>query len=158
MSRPEFRLIPIGELKVHEEVDEEKVRELVREIQHRKIVAEPIWVARGSHVILNGHHRFRALQALGVDLVPAWIFDYHEGPIRLERWTPGPPIEKAEVVERAHERRPFPPKTTKHLLTTELPPRPTPLNQLFLRPGPVPAAPAPTAGGAVTTLRGSQRP
>ena len=105
------------------------------------------------------HHRFRALQALGVELVPAWVFDYHEGPIRLERWTPGPPIEKAEVERRARERRPFPPKTTRHRVEVELPDRPTPPAQLYATTAPrASAAGSAPAAGAVTTLRGSQRP
>lgn len=157
MSPPEFRLLHISELKIHEEVDETKVRELVTEIQRSGIVSEPIWVARGSHVILNGHHRFRALQALGVDLVPAWVFDYHGGPIRLERWGPGPQIEKEEVVRRGQERRPFPPKTTKHLLEVQLPAHPTPLARLRDRPAAAAAPPSEaTAAGPVPTLRGSR--
>jgi L-serine kinase (ADP) len=158
MKRPSFELVPIADLKIHEQVDEAKVRELVAEIRGSGVVAEPIWIARGSRVILNGHHRFRALQALGVDLVPAWVFDYLDGPIRLDRWTPGPPIAKEEVVRRAQDARPFPPKTTRHRLDVDLPDRPTALARLYARPAPTPAAPPTAAGAAVTSLRGSQRP
>ncbi len=145
MNGPEFRLLPIGELSIHEEVDEAKVLELVHEIRRSGIVEDPIWVAKGTHVILNGHHRFRALQALGAVLVPAWVFDY-EGPhVTLDRWQPGPAIAKHEVIRRAKEGRPFPPKTTRHRLGIALPHRPTPLGSIL------PSTGAAAAPDAVTT-------
>ena len=54
---PEFVLVPIERLRAHEEVEEANVAELVEEIRRAGVFADPIWVSRGSFVILNVHHR-----------------------------------------------------------------------------------------------------
>ena len=130
---PEFHLLPIRSLAVHEEIDPAKVDELVEEIRRTKVVREPIWVAADHHVILNGHHRFTALQRLGAVRVPAWVVAYDDPRVRLDRWGPGPPLSKEEVLARAKSERPFPPKTTKHSMPDGLPARPTPLETLLPR-------------------------
>ncbi|MCI4331733.1 MAG: ParB N-terminal domain-containing protein [Thermoplasmata archaeon] len=128
---PEFRLLEIASLSVHEEIDPVQVERLAREIERQGVVREPIWVAEGSHVILNGHHRFTALKKIGAVRVPAWVVSYDDPRVELDRWSPGPVLTKAEVIERARSARPFPPKTTKHSLPSEVPPHPTPLSELL---------------------------
>ncbi len=130
----EFALVPLADLKEHEEIDARDVGKLVRDIRARGEFSNPIWVARGSWVILNGHHRVAALRRLGAERVAAWVFDYHGPALLLDRWSPGPPIPKAEVERRALAGTPFPPKTTRHILTVDLPERSTPLAELMPRP------------------------
>lgn len=132
---PEFALVPIENLRAHERFDEESVAELVEELRRTGTFADPIWVARASLVILNGHHRVEALRRLGAERVPAWLVDYETDLVTLEPWRPGIPITKAEVIHRATHGDLFPPKTTRHHLRVELPPRPTPLSELTDGPG-----------------------
>ncbi|HEY1197685.1 MAG TPA: ParB N-terminal domain-containing protein [Thermoplasmata archaeon] len=129
----EFAFLRLSELKAHEQIEEANLLELMAHLERTKVLSDPIWVARGSSVILNGHHRVEALRRIGAERVPAWVFDYESDLIHLERWHPGPPIAKSEVVRRAVEGRLFPPKTTRHRLTLDLPPRPTPLSELLPR-------------------------
>jgi L-serine kinase (ADP) len=129
-STVEFVLIPIGELTPHERVDPAKVRHLAAELAREGVFEEPVWVARGSNVILNGHHRVAALRSLGADRVPAWRVEYASDAIDLDRWTPGPPISKADVVRRAAEGRLFPIRTTRHTWKAVPGHRPTPLSEL----------------------------
>jgi hypothetical protein len=131
---PEFALVPIDQLHPHEEVEEENVAELVAEIERTGVFADPIWVARDSWVILNGHHRVEALRRLGAVRAAAWVLDYETDFVSVEPWRPGLPITKAEIVRRALEGLLFPPKTTRHRLRDDLPPHPTPLAELR-RPG-----------------------
>ena len=126
----EFELVPIERLRAHEQYVEADVQALLRQIRNKGEFDNPIWVAKGSYVILNGHHRVEALRKLGLKRIPAWVFDYQGDHVALGRWRPGPPIAKTEVVQRAHRGRPFPPKTTRHRLRVELPPRTAPLEQL----------------------------
>ena len=126
----EFALVPIGELKAHERINESNIPELVALLRRTQVVADPIWVSRDSSVILNGHHRVEALRRIGAARVPAWVIDYESDLVHLERWHPGPPIAKSEVVQRGREGRLFPPKTTRHRLLLDLPARPTPLSEL----------------------------
>ncbi|MGI0055069.1 MAG: ParB N-terminal domain-containing protein [Thermoplasmata archaeon] len=143
MSRPPaFEILPIDRLHAHEATDPSAVANLRGEMLRTGVFAEPIWVARGSYVILNGHHRWEALRALGGRRIPAWVFDYLEDEeIRLDRWNAGPPISKSEVVRAAVQGRRFPIKTTRHRLAHSLPTRSTPLTELF--DGPVPDAALP---------------
>ncbi len=131
MTTPEFALVPIDRLKGHEEYDPSKVDQIVREIRRTGRFVDPIWVARGSFVILNGHHRVEALRRLGARRAAAWLFDYDGDLVTVEPWRPGPPIEKAEVVRRATGGRLFPPKTTRHRVTVDLPARSVPLEELL---------------------------
>jgi L-serine kinase (ADP) len=136
---PVFRLVPLADLKEHEEIDPADARSLAERILASGVVEDPIWVADGSGVILNGHHRVAALKSLGARRAPAWLIEYDADWVRLERWQEGPPIPKSEVVRRAATGQLFQPKTTRHILGVELPPRPTPLSEL-LEPEPAGAA------------------
>lgn len=129
----EFALLPLSVVKGHEQIEEGSLADLTAHIRRSRVLSEPIWVARGSLVILNGHHRVEALRRLGADRVPAWVLDYGSDLVHVERWRPGPPISKGEVVRRGEEGRLFPPKTTRHRLTMDLPARPTPLSELMPR-------------------------
>jgi L-serine kinase (ADP) len=140
LRAPRFELVPMARLRVHEDIVAADVVRLTAEIKAAGRVDDPIWVDGSTGAILNGHHRFAALRALGAARAPAWVFDYADPRIRLDRWREGPTISKAEVLRRSSERRPFPPKTTRHRLEVELPPRPTPLSELLDPPlAPLPA-------------------
>ncbi|MGP8077651.1 MAG: ParB N-terminal domain-containing protein [Thermoplasmata archaeon] len=127
---PRFALVPLAELRAHEQFDEKDIPGLVEEIRARGELHYPIWVAVGSHVILNGHHRVEALRRLGAVRAPAWLIDYHSAAVHVDRWSPGPSISKEEVERRAREGLLFPPKTTKHQIRLDLGERPTPLADL----------------------------
>jgi L-serine kinase (ADP) len=129
--RARFELLPIGELRIHEEIEASDLDRLVVRIREDGRVDEPILVSEQDHVILNGHHRFAALKALGASRAPTWVVDYLDPEIVLDRWKPGPPLTKEEVLRRGREARPFPPKTTRHRLAEPLPRHPTPLPLLL---------------------------
>lgn len=145
----EFTYLPIDRLREHEETRADRVQEVLRDIQRRGVVDEPILVSRGTHVVLNGHHRFAALRQLGARWVPVYLVDYENGGVLLERWTPGPPISKADVVRTASEGRLYPPKTTRHRLLFDVLHRPTPLKGLLGATSPVDA---PSAAGGYRVL------
>ncbi len=130
-DEPRFELIELQRLREHEEIDPGAVQALADRLRRDEVVQDPIWVARGSWVVLNGHHRVAALKRLGATRAPAWVFDYDSPAVHLERWSDGPPLSKAEVVERARRGQLYPPKTTRHVLDLELPLHPTPLAELF---------------------------
>jgi len=134
-GEPTFHLLLLRDLLEHEEIEPRKVDRLVASIRRTKVVADPIWVAAGSGIILNGHHRVAALRRLGAERVPAWVVEYYSPQVRLERWTEGPPIPKAEVERRAVQKDLFPPRTTRHVVISGLAERSTPLHDL-MRPSP----------------------
>ena len=132
MTQPaRFALVPIRDLHAHEQFVEESVVELMEEIRRAGVLTDPIWVSLGSLVILNGHHRVEAMRRMGASRIPAWLLDYETDIVSLERWHPGLPIPKAEVVRRGVGGHLFPPKTTRHKVRVDLPPHPTPLAELL---------------------------
>jgi L-serine kinase (ADP) len=141
-SLPRFELLPIDQLHAHEEVDPEEVQKLVRAIRSAGVVEDPIWVAEGSGVVLNGHHRLSALRALHAQRVPAWVLDYEDDSVALERWSPGPAISKSAVVRRALAGELFPPKTTRHRVRLPAERHRIPLTELL---APIGAPPRPAA-------------
>ncbi len=141
-TAPAFRLVPVASLHPHEQFDEGDVERLVKEIRSQGLVREPIWIAGAEGVILNGHHRYEALRRLGVRRVPAWVVDYSNSAMELNRWNPGPSLEKAEVLRRAREGVLFPPKTSRHVWRGPMPaPHPTTLAELQAD-GPVSGSPS----------------
>jgi len=103
---------------------------LVANLRSTRIVREPILVAEESLVILNGHHRVAALRQLGARTAPAWVVDYGDAAITLDRWDDGPRLAKSDVIARARSGHPYPPKTTRHRVLLDLPERPTSLTEL----------------------------
>ena len=128
-----YALLPLGRLRAHEEIVPADVPSLIDILRSAGEVREPLLVADRTWVILNGHHRYQALRAMGARRAPAWVVDYDDERITLDRWGPGEPISKAEVVRRAAAGELFPPKTTRHRLSVDLPDRPTPLTELGVR-------------------------
>ena len=131
----QFALLPIDSLRPHEQFDPDKAEEVRKEIERTGQVTDPVWVSRQDRVILNGHHRVEALRALGAVKIPAFLVDYSDESITLERWRPGPPIRKQEVLDRARRGELFPPKTTRHGVAGPTPVRITPLAALLASPG-----------------------
>jgi len=127
----EYALVPIDRLRRHERFNSHKVDLLEAEIRKAGVFADPIWVSRDSWVILNGHHRVEALRRLGAKWIPAWVFDYESDVIHVEHWRGGSPMAKAEVIRRSTEGRPFPPKSTRHRVTVDLPKKLVPLAELL---------------------------
>ncbi|MGD0718639.1 MAG: ParB N-terminal domain-containing protein [Thermoplasmata archaeon] len=136
-SGPTFEWWSVDRVLIHEQYNREKVEELAAKIRQSGVCRDPLWIDRETGVLLDGHHRFAALRLLGAVRVPVWAFEYEDDAvITLERWNPGPAIAKSEVVRRAREGRPFPPKTTRHVIHVTLPSHPTALSEVL---GPVPA-------------------
>jgi L-serine kinase (ADP) len=128
-----FELVELDRLLPHEEIDGKAFEELVRALEDEGSVREPILVARGHGVVLNGHHRFAAFKAMGLRRAPAWVVDYFSDVVDLEKWPDSPfpgPVTKEEVVRRAKTGALYPPKTTRHRLKVTPEARRTPLSDL----------------------------
>ena len=153
-----FAILAVEDLHEHEQTDRRRVQAVAQAIRRTGIVDFPILVDRRSGVILDGHHRFQALVGLGARRVPAWLVDYEADYVRLGRWGEGPPIAKAEVVERARAGKLYPPKTTRHSLELSLPPRATALEALLSPTAPADAgAPAQAPARSRSPARASGR-
>lgn len=128
-----FEILPIEGLKAHEATNPLLLRTVIEVIREEGRIRHPILVERDHHIILDGHHRYKALLALGCRRAPAYVVDYSSDSIQLSTW-PGAIVDhitKEEVVQQVLNRKLlFPPKTTRHLLKVELPEHPVSLGEL----------------------------
>jgi L-serine kinase (ADP) len=110
-----FALLPIEELRTHEEAEPDRVRRVVRQIRSTGVVKKAIVVDSKSMVVLDGVHRLTALRMLGCVRVPAWVVDYSDEDVVV--FSKGrPQITKDDVVRAATQGPKFPPKTTRHMV------------------------------------------
>lgn len=127
-----FELLPADALRVHEETDPDRTAELVDRLKADGFIARPVVVDAEHRIILDGHHRYAALCALGCARVPVYQVDYGGDDVRVDLWE-GAPVEavtKEEVVERGLSGTPFPPKTTRHRFAEPMPERRVGLDEL----------------------------
>ena len=67
----EYAIVEIDKLKEHEEVNREHSERLKNEILSEGVLKKSIAVDRNTNVVLDGHHRLRALKELGYTKIPA---------------------------------------------------------------------------------------
>lgn len=132
MVEYEYTLVEASRLKPHERSIPELLKETTAAIQADGFVRSPILVEDRHHIILDGHHRYEALLALGCTRIPVYLVDYDQEDIRVETW-PGAVLDhvtKEEIVETVLAGERFPPKTTRHVLKRPLPDAPVKLEEL----------------------------
>ena len=117
-----FALVDLDRLRPHEQTQPRLLGMVLEEIRRAGYVRRPILVESRHLVILDGHHRYEALKRLGCTRVPAYLVDYEDDGIGLTTWPQAKVkrVTKEEVVDRALRGDPFPPKTTRHLVSVEL--------------------------------------
>ncbi|RLF13490.1 MAG: transcriptional regulator [Thermoprotei archaeon] len=106
----------MNELKEHEEIIEEHVRDLIVAILTDGVLHYPLLVESKYKIILDGHHRYHALKRLGAKRVPIFIVDYSSPNVIVRSWRPGIRVTKDMVIHVALSRKKLPPKTSRHIL------------------------------------------
>lgn len=129
-SSPTYALLATERLFPHEDVDEKAVKRLAAQIQEDEAIHQPVLVDRATNVILDGHHRFTALNGLGCRFVPCYRVDYLEPTIIVERWGSREALDKHELLQQALAGERYPVKTSRHRTLFELPARETALSKL----------------------------
>jgi len=115
----ELGYIQLEKLREHEQVDTERLSELIKQILADGVLKRPILADRATLTILDGHHRLRALRKLGVKVVPAMLVDYSDPRIVVRRWAGEGYISKELALEAAMSGKLLPPKTTKHMVSVD---------------------------------------
>lgn len=120
----EIKIIAIKNLKPHEEIIPENLEKVKEKIEKNGYLINPVIVDRDSLVILDGHHRVKALYMLGYRNIPAYLVDYSDSEIKVFQRRPEIPISKEIIIAKALAGEVFPCKTSKHVI----PARPMHLN------------------------------
>ena len=121
----DVQLVLVEWLKPHEEI-KEKARDKLLDMTNRwGGYTKPLLVDKNTGAILDGHHRYSVAKLLNLTKVPALCVDYlNDGSINLEVWQSSEikQITKQMVIDKSLSDEVFPPKTSKHILSDELPP------------------------------------
>lgn len=120
-SSVEVREVSLELLREHEQVEPQRLHEILEEIRREGALRHPILVDKRSGVILDGHHRFRAYKELGFATIPCALVDYRSDAVSVRSRRPEIIVSKDEVIRRALSGELFPPKTTQHILHIQLP-------------------------------------
>ena len=116
MVTARFALVPIRDLKTHEEAEPDRVRRVMKQMRSTGVVKKAIIVDSASMVVLDGVHRLGALKMLGAVRAPAWLIDYSdEGVVVLSRDRKSQ-VPKELVIQAAVFGPKLPPKTTRHMV------------------------------------------
>lgn len=120
----EIKIISIADLRPHEEIIPENLERVKEKIRDKGYLINPIIVDRDNLVILDGHHRVKALKLLGYKKIPAYTVNYFDKKIKVLQRRPEIPVTKEIIIKKALAGKVFPCKTSKHII----PERPMRLN------------------------------
>ncbi len=111
-------LLPIKTIKAHEKTSQKHVRELKEIIKFRGYFTKPVVVERRYNIILDGHHRVKALEEMGYKKVPVFLVDYDDKSVRVffRRHNINKLSPKQTVIKTVKKCRLLPIKTTRHLI------------------------------------------
>lgn len=124
--RQQVDLVDIHWLKAHEEVVSwERVEGLKRATIKWDAYTEPLLVDRTTGSILDGHHRYNVGLLLKLDYLPVVQVDYLEDDsIKVDVWPDCglDSLTKEQVIDMSLSDSVFPPKTSRHEFSDNLPP------------------------------------
>lgn len=118
IARDRIVLLSPQQLLPTEEFIEERVLQVTRDIIREGFWLEPILVERTSLVIMDGHHRREFARRHSLLWVPCLLLDYSQ--VELESREAGLDLSPDEVIARGLKRRPYPAKTTRHVVKAVL--------------------------------------
>lgn len=121
-SKPKIALVPIDELKPHEQGSPIYLELLRDEILRDQMLRYPAIADEKSHVILDGMHRWLVLKSLGYMLIPVILVDAFQNPQirvgrrRIHRYVSDSDAEIPinEVIQAGTSGRLMKPRSTRH--------------------------------------------
>ena len=126
--------MPVEVLRPHEQVIQKKVDQLERMTIRWDAYTKPLLVDGATGTILDGHHRFEIAKRLDLQCLPCVVVDYlDDDSITLLLWpnSDREGITKDDVIQAGLSGDLMPPKTSRHLLSDDLPPISVPLSRLM---------------------------
>lgn len=115
-----YDLIKTDRLKPNESIIPERAWELTLLILSVGIWTHPIYIHYKTLAIMDGHHRYRAAQLLGLKYIPCFLFRYDKTIKVLSRRT-NQNVTPLEIIDRSINGNLYPYKTTQHIFKLNLP-------------------------------------
>ncbi|PHM47222.1 ParB N-terminal domain-containing protein [Xenorhabdus miraniensis] len=112
-----LELINTDVIQVTEEHIQERVNWLEDKIKKEELWRVPLLLECNTFAIMDGHHRYEVAKRLGLKRVPAILLSYNSKNVQVTSWRNEFIINKDIVLEYISQKKMFPHKTTKHLIT-----------------------------------------
>jgi ParB-like nuclease domain len=93
-----IQLVDIDSLRPYETPDRAKINEITASLRSSGVLINPVIVDATRSLLIDGHHRVRAFQELGLSRIPAFIVDYLSDDVTVRGWS-------RTTDARAHELR-----------------------------------------------------
>lgn len=132
-SVDEVQLVPLCWLKAHEQILVDNFERLLTHTQQMGKYMKPLVVDSRTGAILDGHHRHAIATKLGLNQVPAICIDYLEdSTVEVEPWPECglSELSKDDVIAMSLSEYVYPPKTSRHRISDDLPVIDVPLETL----------------------------
>lgn len=126
-----INLLHLSQLSTHEHHNPAHAQKLTHDIGTKGIWTTPMLVAADTFVILDGHHRFAAARALGLNRIPCVMVDYDDPRLQVTSWRVDRRITKGCVLRAARGGQLMPEKTSRHRLSIKYPHTSMPLHDLM---------------------------
>lgn len=124
-STDDVDLVPIDWLKPHEEIRKKNLAQLKDMTLRWDGYTKPLLVDQTTGAILDGHHRYNVGLELELSRLPVLKTDYmNDENVQVTVW-PNSDMEdltKQDVIDMALSENLYPPKTSKHVLSKDIPP------------------------------------
>lgn len=111
-----IKYLKIKDLHPHEKTDSRNLTMVIHKILARGYIKNPVVVDKDRKIILDGHHRVKALSELGYKKIPVFLVDYLDAKIIVIPRRKKIKINKQLIIEKVLSKRLFPYKTSKHLI------------------------------------------
>ena len=112
-------IVPIDDLKEHEEVDPDHLQSIKQEIESARAVKLAVIADVNTNVVLDGEHRLTALRELGCSRVPVVFVKYLSHKILVDSWVVGGRLTKGAVIAAGLSGRRLPSKTSRHQISVD---------------------------------------
>lgn len=109
-----IKIIPTSQCLIHEGIVKKLVDQIASHFRNDGVMKNPIIVTlhQGRTVVLDGMHRFAAVEQLGIPDILVFEVDYFSKEVVLE-----PPYSKEKILEGTLSGKILPPKSTRHLIS-----------------------------------------
>ncbi|MBS9428349.1 hypothetical protein C6H64_03410 [Photorhabdus luminescens] len=112
-----LELISIDIIQVTEEHIVERVNWLEEKIKQEGFWRVPLILEYSTFAIMDGHHRYEVAKRLGLKRIPSILLSYSNDNVQVTSWRNDFIINKEITLEYILQKKIFPHKTTKHIIT-----------------------------------------
>ena len=112
--------VRVAQLSPHAAHDEADAAGLARRILAELAWTAPIAAEARSLIVMDGHHRLRAAQLLGLRVVPVVLLGYDDPGVTVQAWRDGEAWGPDAVLARGRSGVLLPHKTTRHVFAPEI--------------------------------------